>query len=276
MKTESNREYDRAVKAAEVIREKCGEAEIGLILGSGLAETMSLENQTVIDYRDIPGFPCSTVPGHINEWVSGTIGGRRICMMKGRFHYYEGYEGADIMLPVRVMKLLGVKILIVTNASGGINLDYNPGDLVLITDHINFAGNNPLTGPNEDRFGDRFPGMYHVYEPELGKVAHECACEHGIELKEGVYALMKGPSYETAAEIRMLRVLGADLVGMSTVPEVIAARHCGIQVLGISCVTNMAAGILDQPLTHKEVLETGERVKEKFSKLVTSIIENIR
>ena len=266
---------DRIVKAAEVIRAAVGDAELGLILGSGLADSIKLENAKTIAYQDIPDFPVSTAEGHKSEWVCGTLGGKRVCMMRGRFHFYEGYDPADIVLPIRVMKLLGVKTLIVTNAAGGVNLDYVPGDLMVISDSINFGGRNPLIGPNLPDFGPRFPDMSKAYDPELRKLAHKCGEEMGIKLREGVYVWFSGPSYETPAEIRAARILGADAVGMSTVPEVIAARHCGIRVLGISCISNMAAGILDQPLSSEEVIETGARVRDKFSALVQNIVEKM-
>ncbi len=266
---------DRIKKAAEVIRAACGEAEIGLILGSGLTDSVRLEDAKTICYADIPDFPISTAAGHKSEWVTGTLGGKRVCMMRGRFHFYEGYGAEDIILPIRVMKLLGVKTLIVTNAAGGVDLGFVPGDLMLITDHINYSGVNPLIGPNDDDFGTRFPDMSRAYAPALREKARECAAELGIGMKEGVYMWFSGPSYETPAEIRMARILGAAAVGMSTVPEVIAANHCGIGVLGITCITNMAAGILDQPLTHKEVMETGEKVRAKFTALIGKIVEKL-
>ena len=268
----SQASYDRIVKAADAIREVCGEAEIGLILGSGLSDSVTLEDPKVIAYQDIPDFPVSTAIGHKSEWVSGTIGGKRVCMMRGRFHYYEGWSGEDIVLPVRVMKLLGVKTLIVTNAAGGVNMGFTPGDLMLITDVINYSGVNPLIGPNINELGPRFPDMSRALDPRLGELARTCARDMGLTLREGVYMWFSGPSYETPAEIRMARVLGADAVGMSTVPEIIAARHCGIDVLGLTCITNMAAGILDQPLSHSEVLETGRRVQSAFTSLVDRII----
>ena len=263
---------DRVKNAADVIREQCGDAGIGLILGSGLADSVILEDAKTIAYQDIPDFPLSTATGHKSEWVSGKLNGKKVCMMRGRFHFYEGWRTEDIILPVRVMKLLGVKTLIVTNAAGGVNLSYTPGDLMLITDHINYSGVNPLIGPNDDDFGTRFPDMSRAYAPALREKARKCAAELGIDLKEGVYMWFSGPSYETPAEIRMARILGAAAVGMSTVPEVIAANHCGIGVLGITCITNMAAGILDQPLSHKEVLETGARVQAAFTELIGRIV----
>lgn len=265
----------RVQDAADAVRAACGEADVGLILGSGLADSIDLEDARTIAYGDIPLFLQSTTAGHKNEWVSGRIGRNRVCMMRGRFHYYEGYTPEDIVLPIRVMKTLGVKTLIVTNAAGGIHPDFHPGDLMVIQDHINFCGVNPLVGPNDDAFGIRFPDMTHAYDPELAESAHACAQRLGISLQDGVYIWMSGPSFETPAEIRMARALGADAVGMSTVPEVIAARHCGIRVLGISCITNMAAGILDQPLTHAEVTKTGQHVKHDFAELITSVITTI-
>ena len=264
--------YERAHKAAEVIRAACGEAEVGLILGSGLADTVKLENAKTIAYSDIPDFPISTATGHKSEWVCGTLGGKKVCMMRGRFHYYEGYTPEDIVLPIRVMKLLGVKTVIITNASGGINTDYRPGDLMLINDTINYNGLNPLIGPNLEEFGPRFPDMSFVFDKELRELAKKYAEEDGYQLREGVYIWFSGPSYETPAEIRAARVMGADAVGMSTVPEVIAARHCGMRILGISCISNMAAGILDQPLSHKEVVETGIMVRDRFTTLIEKIV----
>lgn len=266
---------ERVRKAADAIRSACGGTEIGLILGSGLADSIDLADARTIRYEEIPGFPISTAAGHKSEWVTGTLGGRRVCMMRGRFHYYEGWTPEDIILPVRVMKVLGVRTLIVTNAAGGVNLGFAPGDLMLITDHINYSGVNPLIGPNDEDFGTRFPDMSRAYTPALQKIAAETAAGLGIDLKRGVYMWFSGPTYETPAEIRMARVLGADAVGMSTVPEVIAAAHCGMNVLGITCITNMAAGILDQPLSHREVMETGERVRATFASLITAVAEKL-
>ncbi|MFK7696514.1 purine-nucleoside phosphorylase [Paenibacillus sp. HJGM_3] len=247
--------------------------EIGLILGSGLGVLANaMEDVTVIHYSEIPHFPVSTVEGHAGELLVGTIQGRRAMMMKGRFHLYEGYDAQTVAFPIRVMKALGVKTLLVTNAAGGVNTGYAAGDLMLIRDHINLMYRSPLIGPNDTVFGVRFPDMSQAYSERLRELAHTAASEEGIALREGVYAAMLGPSYETPAEIRMLRTLGADAVGMSTVPEVVAARHAGLEVLGISCITNMAAGILDQPLSHDEVMETAERVKESFLNLVNRII----
>lgn len=262
--------------AADMIRERCGEAEIGVILGSGLGDYINaLEDATSVSYEDIPGFPVSTAPFHEGRWFCGTLYGKRVCMMQGRFHSYEGYSLEDVTLPIRVMKLLGVKTLIVTNAAGGVNMDYARGDLMLIEDFINLSGKNPLTGPNLGEFGVRFPDMTHAYDVELKKLATDVAAEREIKLQHGVYCWLNGPTYETPAEIRMVRTLGADAVGMSTVPETIVARHSSMRVLGISCITNMAAGILDQPLSHIEVVETGARVRDVFRSLVDGVIAKL-
>lgn len=262
-------------EAAQFIEEKIGfNPQIGLILGSGLGVLADLiEDAKVIAYQDIPHFPVSTVEGHSGELVAGQIKGKNVIMMKGRFHPYEGYDLVKVSFPVRVLKQLGVTKLIVTNAAGGVNTSFNVGDLMVIKDHINFMFRNPLIGPNNNDLGVRFPDMSEAYSKKLQQLSHEVAAEQNFKLQEGVYAAVMGPTYETPAEIRMLRTIGADAVGMSTVPEVIAARHAGIEVLGFSCVTNMAAGILDQPLSHEEVIETTERVKPKFLKLVLGIIE---
>jgi purine-nucleoside phosphorylase len=250
--------------------------EVGLILGSGLGVLADLiENAVSISYVQIPHFPISTVEGHAGELIAGQIRGKNVIMMKGRFHLYEGYEMDKVSFPVRVMKALGVKNLLVTNAAGGINTDYQPGDLMLIQDHINMTARNPLIGPNESDLGVRFPDMSEAYSSRLRTLAKKIGSEQGIPLQEGVYAGLLGPTYETPAEIRMLRTLGADAVGMSTVGEVIVARHAGIEVLGISCISNMASGILKQPLSHEEVMETTERVKDKFLKLILAILGEI-
>ena len=232
--------------------------EIGLILGSGLGSLAdSIEDAEYYDYSSLPNFPVSTVEGHAGRLVIGKLKGKIVVAMQGRFHFYEGYSMTDVTFPVRVMKLLGVKTLVVTNAAGAVNTSFSPGDLMIITDHINLSGSNPLIGRNLDSFGVRFPDMSEAYN------------------KEGVYAMMSGPTYETPAEIRMVRVMGADAVGMSTVPEVIIAKHSGMNVIGISCLTNMAAGILDQPLNHEEVMETSNMAKNNFINLMTSLIERL-
>lgn len=250
--------------------------EIGLILGSGLgvlAEAM--KGATAIPYREIPHFPVSTVAGHAGELVVGEAAGRPVLLMNGRFHLYEGYPAQSVAFPVRVMKALGVHTLVVTNAAGGINTSFQPGDLMLIEDHLNLTGQNPLVGPNDESIGPRFPDMSEAYSARLRELARAVAEQQGLRLVSGVYAGLLGPSYETPAEIRMLRALGADAVGMSTVTEVIAARHAGLEVAGISCISNMAAGILPQPLSHREVMETAERVKERFLGLITGLLPRI-
>ena len=269
-------EMTRINLAAEKVIEALGHAEIGVILGSGLGDYAdSVQNAVKLPYSEIPGFPVSTVAGHAGRLVCGTLHGKRVVMMQGRFHYYEGYSMKDVTLPVRVMKKMGVKTLIVTNACGGVNLSFKPGDLMVIGDMINFTGVNPLIGHNLDEFGPRFPDMSCVFDKELRALAHSCAEAQGFKLQEGVYCQFPGPCYETPAEVRMARVFGADGVGMSTVPEAAVARHSGMRVLGISCITNMAAGILDQPLCHEEVTETANRVKEQFKGLLDSVIEKM-
>ncbi|MFD1039222.1 purine-nucleoside phosphorylase [Virgibacillus byunsanensis] len=249
---------------------------IGLILGSGLGVLAeSIENPVTISYKDIPHFPESTVSGHKGQLVVGTLEGKQVIAMQGRFHYYEGYTMQQVTFPVRVMKQLGIDSIIVTNAAGGINKSYNPGDLMLITDHINNMGDNPLLGPNDEDLGVRFPDMSQVYDKAYIQHAADCAEELGLAVQKGVYVGNTGPVYETPAEINMLRTLGGDAVGMSTVPEVTVARHAGLRVLGISCISNMAAGILDQPLTHDEVMETTEKVKEDFLKFIKKIIHTL-
>jgi len=251
--------------------------KLGLILGSGLGDyAENGEDAIVLPYEKIPDFPVSTVSGHAGQFVTCYCMGYPCILMRGRFHYYEGYSLQDVTIPVRVMKKLGVETLIITNAAGGINESFHPGDLMLITDHINLCGNNPLIGRNQDEFGPRFPDMSAAYNEELREIIKKSALYESIDLKEGVYAMMTGPSYETPAEIRMLRALGADAVGMSTVPEVIVAVQCGIKVAGISCITNMAAGILNQPLNHLEVMQTAEKVKETFKRCLNRVILNLK
>lgn len=268
---------EKAVTAAAYIQKRAAQSpKIGLVLGSGLGVLAEQMTRAVkIPYRDIPSFPISTVPGHAGQLVLGKLGGNDVVTMQGRFHYYEGYALSEVTFPVRVMHELGVETVIVTNAAGGINESFKSGDLMLIRDHINFTFRNPLIGRNQPEWGPRFPDMSEAYDRSLRKLAREVASEQGIRLQEGVYAGVTGPSYETPAEIRMLRTLGGDAVGMSTVPEVIVARHMGMRVLGISCITNMAAGVLDQPLSHEEVMETAERVRGTFMTLVTEIVGKI-
>jgi purine-nucleoside phosphorylase len=267
----------RIKEAAEYILSKSKyKPEIGLILGSGLgAIADDIEDAEYYDYNDIPHFPVSTVEGHAGRLVIGKLQGKEVLAMQGRFHFYEGYKMHDVTFPVRVMHLLSVKKLIVTNAAGAVNTSFTPGDLMLITDHINLSGDNPLIGKNLKDFGTRFPDMSSAYDVDLRNTVKQIATDLGIDLKEGVYCMMSGPTYETPAEIRMIRILGGDAAGMSTAPEVIVAKHQGMKVLGISCMTNMAAGILDQPLSHEEVMETSENVKSKFITLMNNIIKTI-
>ncbi len=250
--------------------------QIGLILGSGLGVLAEeIESPIVIPFHEIPHFPTSTVEGHKGQLVIGKLEGKAVVAMQGRFHFYEGYSLAAVTFPVRVMASIGVKTLLVTNAAGGVNTDFEPGDLMIIKDHLNLTSQNPLIGPNDAQLGARFPDMSEAYSKDLIQVVQTVAAKQAIALREGIYAGLTGPSYETPAEIRMLRILGADAVGMSTVPEVIVARHNGLQVLGISCISNMAAGILPQPLTHDEVMETAEKVKDKFLQLMRGIIAKL-
>ena len=250
--------------------------EIALVLGSGLGKLASvITEKTEINYQDIPHFCSSTAPGHVGKLIFGKLGAVEVVCMQGRIHYYEGYGMEQTVYPVRVLAKMGIKYLLLSNASGGINLSFKPGDLMLLTDHINFMGINPLVGANEASFGVRFSDMSYAYKPALRQIALEAAAELGEDLKQGVYLACSGPSYETPAEIRMFRQWGADAVGMSTVPEVIVANHSGIKTIAISCVSNMAAGILDQPLTEEEVLETGEKSSQRFCALMTRIVEKI-
>lgn len=263
-------------RAAEYIESKVNNMPTkAIILGSGLGELAEdVKNPIYLNYTDIPSFPSSTAPGHKGRLVIGELEGENVLLMQGRFHYYEGYSMDVVVFPVRVMKLLGITDLIVTNAAGGVNKSYTPGDLMLISDHLSMFCNNPLIGKNYSDFGPRFNDMSDPYSKASREKIHLLAKESGLELKEGIYAYMSGPSYESPAEIRALRTLGADAVGMSTVPEVITAVHAGIRVIGISCITNMAAGILDQPLDGDEVIETGQKVKAKFSNLIVNILKS--
>ena len=260
--------------AAEYIQSKTQlRPTIGLVLGSGLGDFAdTLEDAIRIPYQEIPNFPVPTVPGHSGALVFGKKCGRTVVVLQGRIHYYEGLPQQEITLPVRVLAALGVKTLVLTNACGGVNLSFRPGDLMLISDHINFSGANPLIGANLDAFGPRFPDMSDLYTASLRAAIKEKAAAAGIGLQEGVYAMYSGPNYETPAEIRMFRILGADTVGMSTVPEALVAGHCGMQVVGISCVTNMAAGVLPVKLSHAEVMETAALVHDKFRNLLDIVL----
>ena len=269
--------FERATAAAAYIRARSRlEPAIGIVLGSGLgAFAEQIADATTIPFTDIPHFPKSTVPGHSGRLVIGTLDGVPVAVMQGRVHAYEGYSSEEVTFPVRVLGLLGVKTLIVTNAAGGIRLDMKQGDLVLLSDHINFTGRNPIAGENDECFGPRFFDMTEAYSLRLRKLAVKAAEGEGISLAEGVYLCVLGPSFETPAEIRAFRAMGADLVGMSTVQEVIAARQMEIEIVGISCVTNLAAGIQPEPLSHEEVIETGHRVAAQFTKLLTALIPAI-
>lgn len=273
-KAKPSLEFVRAERAAKFILAKTKlRPRVGLVLGSGLgAFANELADAARIDYKKIPQFPRSTAIGHAGRMVIGKVAGIPVAAMQGRVHFYEGYSPREVILPMRVMSRMGIRAVLLTNAAGGINLEFKQGCLVVLRDHINLQGTNPLIGPNDEQFGERFPDMTQVYWKPYQTAALEEGKRLGIEMSQGVYAALTGPSYETPAEIRYLRMIGADLVGMSTVPEVIAAAHLGIRVLGISCVTNMAAGILDQPITTEEVLETGERVKADFVALLRAVI----
>ncbi|ADU30052.1 purine-nucleoside phosphorylase [Evansella cellulosilytica] len=262
-------------EAASFIEEKLTmKPQIGLILGSGLGDLADeIEKAVIIPYDDIPHFPVSTVEGHKGQLVIGELEGKNVIAMQGRFHYYEGYPLTEVTFPVRVMKVLGCESMIVTNACGGMNADFKPGDLMIIDDHINFIGDNPLIGPNLEELGPRFPDMSHAYTPILREHAMTVVLELDFEVKRGVYAAVSGPTYMSAAELIMLRNFGADVVGMSTVPEVIVARHMGMSVLGISCITDMAIGETIEGITHEEVMEVAARTKPKFKALVREILK---
>src|SRR5215813_8199039 len=266
--------YARAEHAARTIRARISvQPRIALVLGSGLGDFGDeLEDSVRIPYQEIAGFPTSTVSGHAGRLVVGAVEGVPVIAMQGRVHYYEGYSLEEVTFPVRTFKLLGIKTLILTNAAGGINVELQQGALMVLSDHLNLMGANPLRGPNDERFGPRFPDMSAVYSPELQELVVEEAREIGVEVRRGIYGALAGPSYETPAEIVLLRNLGADAVGMSTVPEAIVARHMGLEVLGISCITNMAAGISDEPISHEEVMATGDRVRATFTELLQRVI----
>jgi purine-nucleoside phosphorylase len=273
-----NEQFNLAEAAARAVLQATAlRPHIGLVLGSGLGGFAdSLSNATRIPFTEIPAFPRSTAIGHAGQMVIGKAGAVPVAVMQGRVHLYEGYSAQEVAFPMRVFGRMGIRAVILTNAAGGINLKYQQGALVVIRDHINLQGANPLVGPNDDRFGVRFPDMTHAYAKDYRAMAQEEGDKLGMTLHEGVYAALLGPSYETPAEINYLRTIGADLVGMSTALEVIVARHMGIKVLAISCVTNMAAGILDQPLSHQEVMETGERVKSSFEALLRAVLPRMQ
>lgn len=270
---------EQADAAAAVVRKRIGGVEpaVGLVLGSGLgAFADELKARVEVPYGDIPHWPVSTAVGHAGKLVSGMLGATPVIVLAGRAHLYEGYSARRVSFPARVLQALGVHSLVLTNAAGGINLSYSQGALVALSDHINLQGTNPLIGPNEDDWGPRFPDMSEAYSKEYRALAKEAALGLGFALPEGVYAALSGPSYETPAEIRYLRAIGADLVGMSTAPEAIVANHMGLKVLAISCVTNMAAGVLDQKIDHEEVLETGRQVRTRFTELLKAVVPRLQ
>lgn len=269
--------YEQVQSAAGLIRSRSTTVPAtAVVLGSGLGGfASSLERAASIPYGDIPNWPVSNVVGHEGRLVVGEVSGRSIAALSGRAHFYEGHDLRTVTFATRVLGALGVKTLILTNAAGGINSGFAPGDLMVIDDHINLLGSSPLVGPNDERFGVRFPDLTNVYSPRLRRLADETAAARGLTLRHGIYAACHGPSYETPAEVRYLRTIGADAVGMSTVPEAIVARHMGIEVLGISCITNFAAGVLPQPLNHDEVIETAKRVRGTFIALLTGVIAQI-
>lgn len=269
--------HDAISAAVAELSPLCGQnCRIGLILGSGLGDyAEGLLHKRAVSYADIEGYPTASVAGHAGRFVVGDKFGKRVIAMQGRFHYYEGYPQGAVALGVRTMKRLGVTHLLVTNAAGGVDTSLSPGTLMLVSDHINFSGNNPLIGKNDDSFGPRFPDQSNVYDRELRKSALAAAKRAGIELVEGVYMMFSGPTFETPAEIRMARVLGAAAVGMSTVPEAVVATHCGMRVLGVSLITNMAAGVLDQPLSHEEVFAAAKSASGEFTKLIDTILSEV-
>lgn len=268
--------YERLQKCYECFKSKINFVpDIALILGSGLGDYAdTIKQEAVLEYKDIEGFPVSTVAGHKGRFVFGYVGNVKVVVMQGRVHYYEGYSMEDVVLPVRLMKLMGAKVLFLTNASGGVNFDYSAGDFMLISDQICMAP-SPLIGENLDELGPRFPDMSNIYDRELRKTVRDTAALLGIKLQEGVYIQLTGPNYESPAEIRMVRTLGADAVGMSTACEAIAANHCGLKTVGISCVSNLACGMTDKPLSHAEVQETADKAAPLFRQLVTESIKNI-
>lgn len=266
---------DKLKQSSQFIQSLCiTQPKIGIILGSGLGNFVDqVKDKTVIPYKDIPFFKKTTVEGHAGQLIFGTIKGVQIVILQGRIHAYEGHSMEEVVFPVRLLALLGISTLILTNAAGGVNLQYQPGDLVIIKDHINLMGKNPLIGPNQSEWGPRFPDMSHAYHPLLSGILEETAKELGHPLKRGVYAGVLGPSYETPAEIKMIRILGADMVGMSTVPETIAANHLGLKVCGVSCITNMGAGIIEQTLKHEDIKEEALKAMDLFTNLLTHSIE---
>ncbi len=270
-----NTVYEKLMNCYKCVREKVDFVpKVAIVLGSGLGDFANkIKVVSELSYDRIDEFPVSTVPGHAGKFIFGYVGDVPVVCMKGRVHYYEGYPISDVVLPIRLMKLLGAEILFLTNAAGGVNTDFHPGDLMMLTDHIACFAPNPLLGPNVDELGKRFPDMSNVYDDDLQEVIREKAKVCDIPIQEGVYTYLTGPSYESPADIRMLRTFGTDAVGMSTVPEAIAANHMGMKICGISCITNMAAGILKQHLNHEEVQETADKAAANFQKLVMEVIK---
>ena len=262
-------------KSAHYIQSKCSiKPVVGIVLGSGLGVFVDqIENKTIIPYNDIPNFRKTTVEGHVGQLILGTVKGVPVAALQGRFHVYEGLSMEEVVFPVRLLAHLGVTKVILTNAAGGVNLNYRPGDLVIIKDHVNLMGKNPLIGPNDNSMGPRFPDMSHAYSPELNEILKSVSQSLGHTVHEGIYAGVLGPTYETPAEIRMIRVLGGDMVGMSTVPETIALNHLGLKVCGISCITNMGAGILDQKLMHEDIKDEALKAMTRFTALLNNSIE---
>jgi purine-nucleoside phosphorylase len=269
--------FDQIEEAAANVTGRIGAApDVAIVLGSGLGEFASALREAVsCGYGEIPHWPASAVVGHAGRLVVGTMAGKRVAALSGRAHFYEGHDLRTVTFPTRVLGRIGVRSLVLTNAAGGINVDFEPGTLMLIEDHLNLMGTNPLVGPNDDRLGVRFPDMSEVYSERLRAVAADASRATGVPLARGIYVALHGPSYETPAEIRYLRTIGADAVGMSTVPEAIVARHMGIEVLGISCITNAAAGVLPQPLVHEEVMDVARRVRAEFCSLLEAIVERL-
>ena len=268
-------ELENKIRAAAdfILSQVSTRPTVGMVLGSGLGDFAdTLEDAVSIPFSKIPNFPTPTVPGHTGALVFGKKQGKDVVVLQGRIHYYEGLPQQELTLPIRVLAALGIETLVLTNACGGVNLSFHPGDLMLISDHINLSGGNPLIGPNLDSFGPRFPDCSDIYTASLRAAVKEKATEAGIALQEGVYGMYSGPNYETPAEIRMYRILGSDVVGMSTVPEALIAAHCGIKVVGISCITNMAAGVLPQKLNHAEVIEVAALVHDKFQRLLDIVL----
>jgi len=267
--------YEKLTSCVEAVRARTDFVpKVAIVLGSGLGDyAKQIRVETEVSYADIPGFPVSTVPGHAGKFIFGYVGDVPVVCMKGRVHYYEGYAISDVVIPIRLMKLLGAEILFLTNAAGGVNTSFHAGELMLIRDHIAAFAPNPLIGPNVDELGTRFPDMSEVYDRKLSQIILDTAQEYDVYLQEGVYTQMTGPSYESPADVKMLRVLGCDAVGMSTVVEAIAARHCGMRICGISCISNLAAGLSPNPLNHKEVQEAADKAAPKFQKLVTESVK---